>query len=181
MWDYRLSQQWIWWFCSLLWCDLYGRLVPRSQSNLLPPSTGTPTWNMEEYSPHKKYYIGDKVKVKAVPLQAWSGPEGSRKLRFPDYMTTAQDDGKVGPCWCVYVAPFGSRLSQGMWGGSRMYLLWLTWMCSWQKQQWQALWNAIFLLFYSCSYAKHVNVQATYYGVLSYTVILLEWQWTSVH
>ena len=26
---------------------------------------------------------------KAVPLQAWSGPEGSRKLRFPDFMTTA--------------------------------------------------------------------------------------------
>ena len=34
-------------------------------------------------------------KVKAVPLQAWTGPEGSRKLRFPDFMTTAQDDGKV--------------------------------------------------------------------------------------
>jgi hypothetical protein len=34
-------------------------------------------------------------KGKAVPLQPWSGPEGSRKLRFPDYMTTAQDDGKV--------------------------------------------------------------------------------------
>ena len=31
---------------------------------------------------------------KAVPLQAWFGPEGSRKLRFPDYMTT-QDGGKV--------------------------------------------------------------------------------------
>jgi hypothetical protein len=31
----------------------------------------------------------------AVPLQAWSSPEGSRKLRFPDYMTTAQDGGKV--------------------------------------------------------------------------------------
>jgi hypothetical protein len=30
----------------------------------------------------------------AVPLQAWSGPEGSRKLRFPDYMTTAQDGGE---------------------------------------------------------------------------------------
>ena len=30
----------------------------------------------------------------AVPLQAWSGPEGSRKLRFPDFMTT-QDGGKV--------------------------------------------------------------------------------------
>ena len=32
---------------------------------------------------------------KAVPLQAWSGPEGSRKLRFPDFMTTVQDGGKV--------------------------------------------------------------------------------------
>jgi len=34
-------------------------------------------------------------KGKLVPLQAWSGPEGSRKLRFPDYMTTAQVGGKV--------------------------------------------------------------------------------------
>jgi hypothetical protein len=33
--------------------------------------------------------------LEAVPSQAWSGPEGSRKLRFPDYMTTAQDGGKV--------------------------------------------------------------------------------------
>ena len=32
-------------------------------------------------------------KGKSVPLQAWSGPEGSRKLRFPDFMTTAQDGG----------------------------------------------------------------------------------------
>jgi hypothetical protein len=32
---------------------------------------------------------------KAVPLQAWSGPEGSRKLRFPDFITTAQDGGKI--------------------------------------------------------------------------------------
>ena len=29
------------------------------------------------------------------PLQSWSGPEGYRKLRFPDYVTTAQDSGKV--------------------------------------------------------------------------------------
>jgi len=34
-------------------------------------------------------------KSKAVLLQAWSCPEDSRKLRFPDFMTTAQDDGKV--------------------------------------------------------------------------------------
>ena len=31
-----------------------------------------------------------EVEGKAVPLQAWSGPEVSRKLRFPDFMTTAQ-------------------------------------------------------------------------------------------
>jgi len=35
------------------------------------------------------------VKAKAVPLQAWSGPECSRKLSFPDFMTTAQDCGRV--------------------------------------------------------------------------------------
>jgi len=32
---------------------------------------------------------------KAIPLQAWSGPDSSRKLRFPGFMTTAQDGGKV--------------------------------------------------------------------------------------
>jgi hypothetical protein len=36
-----------------------------------------------------------KGKGKAGPLQAWSGLEGSRKLRFPDFMTMAQDGGKV--------------------------------------------------------------------------------------
>jgi hypothetical protein len=36
-----------------------------------------------------------KSKVKAVPLQAWNGPEGSRELRFPDFLTTTQDGGKV--------------------------------------------------------------------------------------
>ena len=35
-----------------------------------------------------------KSKGKSVPLQDWSGPEGSRKLRFPEYMTVAQDIGK---------------------------------------------------------------------------------------
>ena len=36
-----------------------------------------------------------KDKGKAVPLQAWSGPEGSRKLRLPDFMPTAYDCGKA--------------------------------------------------------------------------------------
>ena len=34
-------------------------------------------------------------KCKSVALQAWSGSEGSRKLRFPDFMTTARGCGKV--------------------------------------------------------------------------------------
>jgi hypothetical protein len=33
-------------------------------------------------------------KGEAVPLQAWSDPEGSRKLRLPDFVTTAQDGDK---------------------------------------------------------------------------------------
>ena len=42
-----------------------------------------------------KYLLLTRVKNKAVPLQTWSGPEDPKKLRFPDFMTTAQDGGKV--------------------------------------------------------------------------------------
>jgi len=31
----------------------------------------------------------------SVPLQAWKGPEGSGKLRFPDFVTTEQDGGRL--------------------------------------------------------------------------------------
>jgi len=34
-------------------------------------------------------------KGKSVPLQAWTGPEGSRKLGFPDFVTTAQHCGRL--------------------------------------------------------------------------------------
>ena len=36
-----------------------------------------------------------KKAAAAAPLQAQRGPEGSLKLRFPDFVTTAQDGGKV--------------------------------------------------------------------------------------
>jgi len=36
-----------------------------------------------------------KGKSKAVPLEAWTGPEASRKLRFPHFTTTAQDGGRL--------------------------------------------------------------------------------------
>jgi len=35
-----------------------------------------------------------KGKGKAVPLQAWTGPEGSRKLRLPDFVTS-QNGGRL--------------------------------------------------------------------------------------
>ena len=44
-------------------------------------------------TPVSKYH--SKIKRKAVPSKSQSGLEGSRKLRFPDFMTTAQDGGKV--------------------------------------------------------------------------------------
>ena len=34
-------------------------------------------------------------KGKSVPLQARRGPDGSRKLRFPDFVTTAQNGGRL--------------------------------------------------------------------------------------
>ena len=43
---------------------------------------------------HSGRSFGFLVIGKAVPLQAWSGPECSRKLRFPDFTTAAQDGGK---------------------------------------------------------------------------------------
>jgi len=41
------------------------------------------------YSPNSHNHVplkGDG-KSKAVPLQAWTGPEGSRRLRLPDFKT----------------------------------------------------------------------------------------------
>jgi len=53
-----------------------------------PANTSTPQGR------GKKHFTATEVN-KSVPLQAWSGPEGSRKLRLPYFMTTAQEGGKV--------------------------------------------------------------------------------------
>jgi len=45
---------------------------------------------------------------KAVPLQAWTGPEGSRKLRFPDFVTTAQDGGRLSALCTGRLLPPGN-------------------------------------------------------------------------
>jgi hypothetical protein len=33
------------------------------------------------------YYIKEEKEEKAIPLQAWTGPEDSRRLRLPDFKT----------------------------------------------------------------------------------------------
>jgi hypothetical protein len=38
---------------------------------------------------------GHIIGKKSVPLQARRGPEGSRNLSFPDFVTTAQDGGRL--------------------------------------------------------------------------------------
>ena len=50
----------------------------------------------------KKHYMRQRTeqtflrsKSKSVLLQAWSGSESSRKLRFPDFVTTAQNAGRL--------------------------------------------------------------------------------------
>jgi len=52
--------------------------------------TPTPVHGVSKYTEART-----KERGKAVPLQAWSGPEGSRKLRLPEFMTMAQESGKV--------------------------------------------------------------------------------------
>ena len=49
----------------------------------------------ENFGHAKRLILVRKDKGKAVPLQVWTGPEGSSKLRLPDFVTTAQDRGKV--------------------------------------------------------------------------------------
>jgi hypothetical protein len=46
------------------------------------------------YTINQHIIASNTYEKKTVLSQAWSGPEGSRKLRFPDFMTT-QDGGKV--------------------------------------------------------------------------------------
>ena len=51
-----------------------------------------------------------KKKGKAVPLQTWSGPEGSKKLRFPDSVTAARDGGRLSNLSTDHLYPWYSFL-----------------------------------------------------------------------
>jgi hypothetical protein len=85
-----------------LYRRLGGPQGPSGQVRKISPPTGirSPDRPARNQSLYRLRYLvlGHSVKGKAVPLQDWSGPEGSRKLKFLDFMTTAQDG-------CKFVRP----------------------------------------------------------------------------
>jgi len=46
---------------------------------------------------NRQVYINliQKGKGKAIRLEVWTGPEGCRKLKFPDFVTMAQDGDRL--------------------------------------------------------------------------------------
>jgi len=42
---------------------------------------------VEIYDPRGECEATTMLSVKAIPLQAWTGPVGSRRLRLPDFKT----------------------------------------------------------------------------------------------
>ena len=78
-------------------------------------------------NPYSSLY---KVKDKAVPLQPRRGPEGSRKLRFPDFVITAEDGGKVVSL--THRPPFCYRLSRPQ-GHSAIGRILCQWKIHWYQ------------------------------------------------
>jgi len=54
-------------------------------NNTLPSMPGSPQWSLSLRFPHQNPV---HKKGKAIPLQAWTAPEGSRRLGLPDFKTT---------------------------------------------------------------------------------------------
>jgi len=68
---------------------------PDSGSCLIRTIEFPKNWRIFDRLKDFKSLKNSKGKGKAVPLQAWTGPKVSRKLRFPDFVTTAQDGGRL--------------------------------------------------------------------------------------
>jgi hypothetical protein len=57
---------------------------------------------------NKKHTPGSlqRPTYKVVPLQAWERPRGFQEVSFPDFVTTARDDGKVvSPTYWSHLPP----------------------------------------------------------------------------
>jgi len=78
------------WFCTLLRVSRTQLWFIRTVTFFVPTNSYffnnfvTVSW------PQRNMIMSILSKSKAVPLQAWSSPEGSRKLRLPDFVTTAE-------------------------------------------------------------------------------------------
>jgi hypothetical protein len=81
------------------WCNQYNDLhimnLPTSKRLKTFKFTIPVTYNAKMNNPLPFHPRKGKGKGKTVPLRAWTGPKGSRKLRFPDYVKTAQDGGRL--------------------------------------------------------------------------------------
>jgi hypothetical protein len=42
---------------------------------------------LQNTAEESKTFFLNNTKCEAIPLQAWTGPEGSKRLRFPDFKT----------------------------------------------------------------------------------------------
>ena len=60
----------------------------KQSSNVVTPDLSSP-WLMSNKKVKDKIKGTGKGKGKAIPLQAWTGPEGSMSFRLPDFKTVA--------------------------------------------------------------------------------------------
>ena len=73
-------------------CSIWGAFLLSAQCSI-PSCTHARELLLTLYRERRFQVNG--YKRKSVPLQAWTGPNSSRKLRFPDFVTTAQDSGRL--------------------------------------------------------------------------------------
>jgi hypothetical protein len=63
------------------------------QSRKLPVSSKAGRFIYKHFM--SEFYIGNKCNDKAIPTKAWTGPEGSRRSRLPQFLQSAHEGGKV--------------------------------------------------------------------------------------
>jgi len=85
-WWLQKPYRWIRYSESLL-AGRYGVRNPATARFSLPVQSGVVA--------HLAYCTVGKVKGKAIPLQAWTGPVGPRRMRLPDFKTIGTWSGKV--------------------------------------------------------------------------------------